>query len=214
MTPEQYDAWYDTLRGRWIGETEYELIRRLLDLHPRESLLDVGCGTGWFTRRVAAEGAQVVGLDRDAEALAYAQRRSVEPTSYVHGDATCLPFANGSFDAVLSIAALCFVEQWPQAIAEIVRVARRRFVLGLLNKHSLLWLDKGRGGGLGAYHGAHWNMRAEIDDALRDLPVRNVRYAYGVFVPSGSLVARALENLMPSALPLGSFLAVEGDVTR
>ena len=40
-----------------------------------------------------------------------------------------------------------------------------------------LWLDKGRGGGLGAHHGAHWNTRAEIDDALRDLPVRNVRYA-------------------------------------
>ena len=214
MTPEQYDAWYDTSRGRWIGETEYQLIRRLLDPHPGESLLDVGCGTGWFTRRVATDGAQVVGLDRDAAALAFARSHSVGQTSYVHGDATCLPFENGAFDAVLSVTALCFVGRWPRALAEIVRVARRRFVLGLLNKQSLLWLDKGRGGGLGAYHGAHWHTRAEIDDALRDLPVRNVRYAYGVFMLSGSLVARALENLMPSALPLGSFLAVAGDVTR
>ena len=86
MTPEQYDAWYDTLRGRWIGEAEYRLIRRLLDPHPGEALLDVGCGTGWFTRRVAADGAQMVGLDRDAEALRFARSRSVGPTSYVHGD--------------------------------------------------------------------------------------------------------------------------------
>lgn len=55
MTPEQYDAWYDTSRGCWIGETEYQLIRRLLDPHPGESLLDVGCGTGWFTRAAVAD---------------------------------------------------------------------------------------------------------------------------------------------------------------
>jgi ubiquinone/menaquinone biosynthesis C-methylase UbiE len=214
VTPEQYDAWYDTPRGRWMGDAEYRLIRRLLDPHPGDTVLDVGCGTGWFTRRMAADGAQVVGLDRDADALAFACSHSVGATSYVHGDATCLPFANGSFDAVLSVTALCFVERWPQALAEIVRVARHRFVLGLLNRYSLLWLDKGRGGGLGAYRGAHWHTRAEIDHALHDLSVGNVRYAHGVFAPSGSLVATALEHWMPSWLPAGSFVAVAGDVAR
>jgi SAM-dependent methyltransferase len=214
MTPSQYDAWYDTPRGRWIGDAEYRLVRSLLDLQPGDIVLDVGCGTGWFTRRVVADGAQVVGLDRDAEALAFARQHCSGGTSYVRGDATTLPFADASFDAVLSVTALCFVEQWPRALAEIVRVSRRRFVLGLLNRHSLLWLDKGRHGGSGAYRGAHWHTCAEIDHALRVLPVRDVQYRHGVFLPSGSWIARALERALPSRLPLGSFLAVAGEVAR
>lgn len=50
-----YDAWYDTPRGRWIGDTEYRLVSGLLGA--RSTVLDAGCGTGWFTRRVAADGA-------------------------------------------------------------------------------------------------------------------------------------------------------------
>jgi SAM-dependent methyltransferase len=211
VTPEQYDAWYDTPRGRWIGNAEYGLVRGLLGLRPGDTVLDVGCGTGWFTRRVAGDGAQVVGLDRDAEALAFAGAHSAGGVSYVRGDATALPFADAAFDAVLSITALCFVEPWPQALAEIVRVSRRRFVLGLLNRHSLLWLGKGCLGGSGAYQGAHWHTRAEIGKVLQRLPVCHVEYRYGVFLPSGSKVARAVECSMPSGLPLGSFLAVAGD---
>ena len=159
MTPQEYDTWYATPRGRWIGNTEFELLWRELDPEPHESLLDVGCGTGWFTRRFAASGLAVTGLDVDPDALAFARLQSVDAISYVEGDARCLPFPERSFDHVTSIAALCFVDRWPQAIAEIVRVSRRRFVLGLLNRHSLLWLDKRKDGGKGAYHGAHWHTR-------------------------------------------------------
>jgi SAM-dependent methyltransferase len=214
MTPAEYDAWYDTPRGRWVGRTEYLLVRSLLDLRSNETVLDVGCGTGWFTRRVVGDGAQAVGLDRDAGALAFAREHCAGDTSYVRGDATALPFADASFDAVLSITALCFVAQWPRALREIVRVARRRFALGLLNRHSLLWLDKGRQGGSGAYRGAHWHTRAEIGAVLNVLPVRDVRYRDGVFLPSGSCLARALERALPSRLPLGSFLVVAGEVAH
>ncbi len=224
VTPADYDAWYDTPRGRWIGATEYALIRRLLDLRPGHSVLDVGCGTGWFTRRLAADGAAVVGLDRDAQAIAFARAHDAGGTRYTCGDATALPFADAAFDAVLSVTALCFVEAWPQALAEIVRVGRRRCVLGLLNRHSLLWLDKGRHGGTGAYRGAHWHTRIEIDRALRALALRaapspgsrigKLQFRYGVFLPSAGRVARAIEPVLPAALPLGSFMAVAGDIAR
>ena len=41
MRPEDYDAWYRTPRGAWIGETEYRLLWNLLAPRPGERLLDV-----------------------------------------------------------------------------------------------------------------------------------------------------------------------------
>jgi hypothetical protein len=94
----------------------------------------------------------------------------------------------------------------------IVRVSRRRFVIGLLNRHSLLWLDKGRQGGNGAYCGAHWHTGAEVAEALRVLPVRSPQFRYGVFLPSASSFARRLERALPSRLPVGAFMVAEGEV--
>lgn len=210
VTPDQYDAWYDTPRGRWIGSAEWALLRSALELRADDSVLDVGCGTGWFTRRAAAEGASVVGLDLDESALQFARQHSPGQLQFLRGDATCLPFEDRSFDKVMSVTALCFVQQWLRAIAEIVRVGRLRFALGLLNRNSLLWLQKGRGDGLGAYRGAHWHTTAEIAAALRCLPVKDVQYSFGVFLPSGDAVAKMAERVLPSALPLGAFMAVSG----
>jgi SAM-dependent methyltransferase len=177
---------------------------------PGDSLLDVGCGTGHFTRRAAAEGAQVVGLDIDERALEFARRHTTESVRFLHGDATCLPFEDRSFDKVMSVTALCFVPQWQKAVAEIVRVSRRRFTLGLLNRNSLLWLQKGRAGGSGAYRGAHWHTTAEIAAVLQSLPVSDVRFSFGVFLPGGSAAARATERALPSILPVGAFMTVAG----
>jgi len=143
MNSSQYDAWYDSPRGAWIGDAEYRLLSSLLPVKIGEQVLDVGCGTGWFTRRLAASGLQVTGVDLNAEWLAFAQTR--DPRSiYVQANALALPFADNSFDHVLSVAALCFTADWQQAVREIVRVARQSFAIGLLNRHSLLWCEKGR----------------------------------------------------------------------
>lgn len=52
--------------------------------------------------------------------LAFARRRSPEQIRFVQGDAVCLPFEDRSFEKVMSVTALCFVQQWPRAIAGIV----------------------------------------------------------------------------------------------
>lgn len=212
MTPDEYDAWYDTPRGRWIGDTEWALLRPALELRAGDSVLDVGCGTGRFTRRAAAEGARVTGVDLDDFAVELARRKGTGDQQFAHGDATGLPFEDRSFDKVMSVTALCFVPQWPRAVAEIVRVCRRRFVLGLLNHHSVLRLQKGRGRGLGAYRGAHWHTAAEITAVVGGLPVTDVRLSFGVFLPGGGTLARIAERMMPSRLPLGSFMVVSGAI--
>jgi ubiquinone/menaquinone biosynthesis C-methylase UbiE len=212
MPPQDYDAWYDSPRGRWIGETELALLRRHLDLQAGQQVLDVGCGTGWFTRRLAQAGLQMTGLDVDGAMLAVARAKTPQGITWLQGDATRLPFADRSFDHVVAMTSLCFVPDWPRAVAEITRVARRGFALGLLNHHSLLWRDKGQGGGSGAYRGAHWHTRSELAACLRQLPLRHVRFASAVTLPSGTAWARTVETLLPDAWPWGSFLLVSGEL--
>lgn len=210
MHAEDYDSWYETSRGQWIGQREYALICDAMRLRPGMSLLDVGCGTGWFTRRFSRDHKmRVTGLDVDPERLDFG--RSRDPLStYVPGDAQSLPFSDNAFDGVVSITALPFVANWPQALAEIVRVTSDRFALGLLNRDSLLWRQKGRGEGLGAYRGAHWHSAGEIASALAALPVSNVRMSSCVFVPSGGVAARMVECLVPGSMLWGAFLVVSG----
>jgi len=211
MTPAEYDAWYDTPRGRWIGDTELRLLQRLLALQAGEALLDVGCGSGWFTRRFAAStGGNVTGLDSDAARLSFARAHSHDER-YLEGDALALPFADAAFDCVVSVAALCFVADWRLALREMARVARRRVVVGLLNRHSLLWREKGREGGEGGYRGAHWHSAGEIREALAALPLSNIRVRSALFLPGASPLARACECCLPNRLRWGGFLVAAAD---
>ena len=211
MNPADYDAWYDTPRGRWIGETEYALAAGGLSARAGETLLDVGCGTGWFTRRAAADDFLATGLDPNSAWLDYARAHSSPALNWVDGDARDLPFADAGFDHVLSIAALCFVDDERKAVAEAVRVARRRFAIGWLNRSSLLYWQKGRHGGSGTYRGARWHTAGEVRALFSGLPVRNLTLRSAIFLPSATPWARELERLTPSVLPWGGLLLAAGE---
>ncbi|OGI43577.1 MAG: methyltransferase [Candidatus Muproteobacteria bacterium RBG_16_64_11] len=214
MDPNDYDDWYQTPRGRWIGETEYRLLHTLLAPAPGEHLLDVGCGTGYFTRRFAHSGSKVTGIDSDPAMLAFARRHAVAKEQYLTGDARALPFPDRSFDLGLSVTALCFIPEQRQALAEILRVTRRRFAIGLLNRHSLLYLQKGRGGGRGAYRDAHWHTAAEVRILFAGLPVTNLKIQTAVLLPTAGKLARLGERWLGGRIPGGAFLVATGDVPR
>lgn len=215
MDAASYDHWYDTPRGRWIGQREAELVLEYLQPQPGESLLDAGCGTGFFTRTLAAgmDGA-VVGVDVNPQWVEYARQRDGGRASYQVADARQLPFADASFDLVVSITAVCFIDDEIQAIREMLRVARRRIAIGLLNRHSLLWLDKGRDGGRGAYRGARWHTVREVRQLLRDLPVRGSQVRTAIALPGGGRMARLIERAWPASLPLGAFILAGADVVK
>ena len=91
------------------------------------SVLDVGCGNGEFTRVLADEtDADVVGCDPDRSHL-----RDVRDTvgvPVVAGDAYALPFADGSFEAVVCQALLVNLREPRRAVEEMARVASERVV--------------------------------------------------------------------------------------
>ncbi|EMA01664.1 class I SAM-dependent methyltransferase [Haloferax denitrificans] len=93
-----------------------------LDLGGRTRILDVGCGTGEFTRVLAeASDARVVGVDADTDLLSVAaDRAGIEA---VAGDATRLPFAADSFDLVVCQALLVNLPDPTAALSEFARVS-------------------------------------------------------------------------------------------
>jgi ubiquinone/menaquinone biosynthesis C-methylase UbiE len=213
MTPAEYDAWNRTPRGNWIGETEYRLLREVLILPPGASVLDVGCGTGYFTRRLASDGFDVTGVDVSPEMIDTARSQRVAGESYMVGDARRLPFPGRHFDSCVAITSLCFIHEQEQALAEMVRVTRRRIVLGLLNRHSLLYWQKGRHGGRGAYHGARWHTARAARALLVRANLQNIVIRSAIYLPSGNEVARIMEHVVPPNLFFGGFLLVAGEIT-
>lgn len=95
---------------------------------PGERILDLATGTGWAARRVAAHGAQVTGLDLGEDLIQTARARARQERleiDFVVGDAEALPFADGSFDAVISTFGIMFATRPEAAAAELARVTKR-----------------------------------------------------------------------------------------
>jgi ubiquinone/menaquinone biosynthesis C-methylase UbiE len=93
---------------------------------PGDQVLDVACGTGALTRaalaRVGPHG-KVSGLDPNPDMLSVARRRSPDVT-WRDGRAEAIPFADRSFDAVVSQFGFMFFEDRAQALREMMRVLR------------------------------------------------------------------------------------------
>lgn len=108
-------------------------------MFPRaRSVLEVGCGTGHFTRWMAERKLDAVDLDISEPMLNEARR--LGGPRYLPGDALSLPFADRSYDVAVLITTLEFLPDPARALAEAVRVVRQGVLLGVLNRWSLLTL--------------------------------------------------------------------------
>jgi ubiquinone/menaquinone biosynthesis C-methylase UbiE len=137
--PEAYDRWFTTPIGSLVRKYEAELILDLLSPKPSEIILDVGCGTGIFTLDILSSGSKVVGLDLSLPMLMGAGKKlKGYPFHMVLADMLHLPFPEGSFDKVVSVTALEFIEDGKEAVAELFRVTKRggRIVVATLNSLS------------------------------------------------------------------------------
>lgn len=204
--PSTYDAWYHTSRGAWIGETEFNLLYAHLRPAPGTSVLDVGCGTGFFTRRLAKVGLRVTGSDADRAMIAYANASTAADERYLLSDASQLPHPNKHFDYGVAITSFCFIADQLRALTELARVSRKRVAVGLLNRHSLLYLQKGRHGGQGAYRGAHWHTPQEVRHLFTQCGMPQVTLRSAIFLPNGGAIAQLVEAVTPKRVLLGAFL--------
>ena len=123
----------------------YDLKRRLdivfgLFLSKEElkgrSLLDVGCGTGWFSRRAAEMGSSVVSLDIGFRLLKKAREKYAKVL--VVADACVLCFPNASFDIIVSSECIEHTLDPKQALREMHRVLKPGGIL-LITVPNWIW---------------------------------------------------------------------------
>lgn len=103
-----------------------DFLRPFLAEAPKE-ILEVGCGTGYFTSRVAAAlpASRVTGLDMDEGRLAFARTHAgSQNAKFEQGDLAALPYHDGGFDLVFCRFVLVHLTDPTQALREMARVAR------------------------------------------------------------------------------------------
>ncbi|NGQ96862.1 class I SAM-dependent methyltransferase [Brevibacillus sp. SYP-B805] len=94
-------------------------------------VLDAGCGDGYASRKLAAAGYRVEGLDLSAEMIALAQERTADalPVRFQQGNVAELPFADDHFAGVLAINVVEFAESPLDVLREFHRVLRPSGIL-------------------------------------------------------------------------------------
>jgi SAM-dependent methyltransferase len=116
------------LTGPGMDE-EVRIARLLMSLSPGDTVLDVACGPGNFSRefaRAVGESGLVVGIDGSRTMLergaADLEGSEIRNLALIRGDATELPFRGGAFDGVCCFAALHLFAEPFDALSEMTRV--------------------------------------------------------------------------------------------
>jgi ubiquinone/menaquinone biosynthesis C-methylase UbiE len=115
-----------------VGETLCEAV----DLRSNQRVLDVAAGNGNATLAAARRFADVVSTDYVAALLEGGRRRAEAdrlPVTFQEADAEALPFADASFDVVLSTFGVMFTPNQEKAAGELLRVCRQGGKIGLAN---------------------------------------------------------------------------------
>ncbi|MFN0076473.1 MAG: class I SAM-dependent methyltransferase [Prosthecobacter sp.] len=153
---KDYDEWHR--QRKRAGEPEsplahpwYEAVFREMQHYPGGSVLEVGCGRGGFALWLSKQKPEfnITALDFSDSAIAIAKELAAEQQSavqFVVGDAEALPFADHSFDLVVSCECMEHVPHPPQMAQELARVLKPggKFCLttpSYLNGMLLAWMQ-------------------------------------------------------------------------
>jgi len=223
LTSEEYDAWYYTDRGKYISGLEKDVLLKMIKpsaISHQPSAIDIACGTGYFTQFLGNYCGSIVGVDTSMEMIKYAMKnRKDSNIRYLVADAESLPFKNGSFDMSVSMTAINFFKNPVRAVTEAIRVSKKRIVLGVLNKWSILSVFKRIKAYLKetSYSDACFYNQREIVNMLSAFPqIKKAKKIHAYFLPFPRLqsILSKIEMIIPSWLPFGGFMGIAGEIEK
>jgi arsenite methyltransferase len=125
---EEFNRWAEAGRGEGMEQDHLPITLPVLEkmrLAPADNVLDIGCGAGWLSRRLAKlvpEG-RVVGMDISDEMVRHARRASVEHHNlmFVVGEVAEIPWQPNFFSHAISVESSYY---WPDPEAGIRDIFR------------------------------------------------------------------------------------------
>jgi ubiquinone/menaquinone biosynthesis C-methylase UbiE len=126
----------DYAQVAWLTVPLADSLCEAVDLRPGAKVLDVATGTGHVALAAARRFCDAVGVDYVPALLESGRRRAEAEglsVEFREGDAENLPFADDSFDYVLSAIGVMFTADHARAASELVRVCRPGGVIGMVN---------------------------------------------------------------------------------
>lgn len=126
---KEFNRWAEEGRGEEMESHHLPIVEpmlALMHLQPSDRILDVGCGTGWLVRKIAAlvTDGEVVGIDVSDEMIRRAQAASAETerVTFRLGVAERIPSADDYFTKVVSVESAYYWPDPAQGLREIFRV--------------------------------------------------------------------------------------------
>src|SRR5438552_583070 len=125
---EEFNRWAEAGRGEGMEQEHLPITLPVLEkmrLRSTDNVLDVGCGAGWLSRRLAKmvpEG-RVVGMDISDEMIRHARRSSVDFHNllFVAGEVAQIPWQPNFFSHVISVESSYY---WPDPAAGLTELSR------------------------------------------------------------------------------------------
>lgn len=195
----EFDQIKNRLKMTWMAgdydlfsrfmERDAEVFYRRLGVAPGSRLLDVGCGAGQLALIAARAGAKVTGCDISTNWLEKARERAAAEglsVNFEEGDAEELPYADGQFDAVVSLIGAMFAPRPELVAAELKRVCRPGGMIAMAN-----WTPGGFVGQMFKTIARHiapsgmpspvlWGDEATVRDRL-DEGISGLRFSYHMY---------------------------------
>lgn len=167
------------------------------DLHAGWNVLDVATGSGNAAIAAARHGSHVVGVDYVPSLLERGRARAAAEgldIELIEGDAEALPFADASFDAVVSVFGVMFAPDQKWAAEELLRVSRPGGTIALAS-----WTPSGFIGEMFRTVGAHVPPPAGLDSPMLWGTEARLRELFGDGIESIEVHERVNTFRYPSA---------------
>ncbi|MEW6456665.1 MAG: class I SAM-dependent methyltransferase [Acidobacteriota bacterium] len=178
---QEYDEWFD--ENKFVYESEVLALRKFI---PKKGYgLEVGVGTGRFAVKLGIQ----VGVEPAKAMAGIARKRGIK---VYEARAEKLPFDNESFNFVLIVTTICFLDSPIKALKEVKRILKPggNIIIGMIDRDSPLGkIYKSKKNNSKFYRYAHFYSVNQVLDWFKRLKYKNIRICQTIFRDPKEVVA-------------------------
>ncbi|MBA4369406.1 MAG: class I SAM-dependent methyltransferase [Desulfobacterium sp.] len=208
-----YDHWFNNRKNKLTSSIEIQLMIDMLRPLKRESVLDIGCGTGASLLPLIEMDLDTTGIDPSPYMLDIAYKKVKNRANLYRGVAEDLPFEDNSFNYACLFTSLEFVDDPRKALEEACRVAKDRIFIGVLNRYAIKGIKRRLKGIFTEtiYNKARffsiWEIKQLVRSTLGDVPV-SWRTVCQLPSGNGKFAGRLEKSKLIQRFPFGAFVGI------